>query len=145
MPQTDQCIWVECGGSKNVTCEMVSLEYASFISKNYFNQINDCLQWVAVSWFTDSCLPGKWNQYYFSTTKLDHFLSQGIISLFSLKGTYVLHHMCILAHKHMGRPICVYSYGTPIRVWNNILPHITEYFICMFYFFTGLWIYCCYK
>ena len=33
--------------------------------------------------------------------------------------------MRILAHTRMGRPICVYSevysYGTPIRVWDNIL------------------------
>ena len=31
----------------------------------------------------------------------------------------VLPHMCILAHTRMGRPIRVYSYGTPIHVWDN--------------------------
>ena len=54
--------------------------------------------------------------------------------------TIVLPHMCILAHMRMGRPICVYSYGMPIRVWDNILSHIAKYFIGMFCFFTGCWI-----
>ena len=53
---------------------------------------------------------------------------------------YVLPHMRILAHTRMGCPICVYSYGTPIRVCmgQHFVPY--EYFICVFYFFTGLWI-----
>ena len=38
---------------------------------------------------------------------------------------YVLPHMRILAHTRMGRPIRVYSYGTPIRIWDNILSHIS--------------------
>ena len=33
--------------------------------------------------------------------------------------SYVLPHMRILAHTRMGRPICVYSYGTPIRVYGT--------------------------
>ena len=37
----------------------------------------------------------------------------------------VLPHMRMLAHTRMGRPIRVYSYGTPIRVWDNILSHIS--------------------
>ena len=37
----------------------------------------------------------------------------------------VLPHMRILVHTRMGRPIQVYSYGTPIRVWDNILSHIS--------------------
>ena len=28
------------------------------------------------------------------------------------------------AHTHMGRPIRIYSYGTPIRIWDNKLSHI---------------------
>ena len=40
-------------------------------------------------------------------------------------GKSVLPHMRMLAHTRMGRPIRVYSYGTPIRVWDNILSHIS--------------------
>ena len=42
----------------------------------------------------------------------------------------VLPHMRILAHTCMGRPICIYSYGTPIRVWDNILSHMSILFVC---------------
>ena len=42
----------------------------------------------------------------------------------------VLLHMRILAHTRMGRPTCVYLYGTPIRVWDNILSHISILFAC---------------
>ena len=45
---------------------------------------------------------------------------------------YVLPHMRILAHTRMGRPICVYSYGTPIRVWDNILSHMSIYLHVLF-------------
>ena len=45
-------------------------------------------------------------------------------------GVAVLPHMRILAHTRMGRPICVYSYGTPIRVWDNILSHMSILFAC---------------
>ena len=44
----------------------------------------------------------------------------------------VLPHMRILAHTRMGRPICVYSYGTPIRVWDNILSHMSIYLHVLF-------------
>ena len=55
----------------------------------------------------------------------------------------VLPHMRILAHTRMGRPICVYSYGTPIRVWDNILSHMSILFVC----FISLQVfgYYCYK
>ena len=43
---------------------------------------------------------------------------------------YVLPHMRILSHTRMGRPICVYSYGTPIRVWDSILSHMSILFAC---------------
>ena len=59
---------------------------------------------------------------------------------------HVLPHMRISAHTHMGHPIRVYSYGTPIRVWDNILSHISMSYsqlasrlhilFCMLYFFT---------
>ena len=60
-------------------------------------------------------------------------------------GSYgiVLPHMRILAHTCMGRPICVYSYGAPIRVWDSILSHMSILFAC----FISLQVfgYCCYK
>ena len=55
----------------------------------------------------------------------------------------VLSHMRILAHTRMGHPICVYSYGTPIRVWDSILSHMSILFAC----FISLQVfgYCWYK
>ena len=47
----------------------------------------------------------------------------------------VLPHMSILSHTRMGHPIRVYSYGTPIRVWDDPLTHISIFYVC---FFTGL-------
>ena len=62
-----------------------------------------------------------------------------------LKGyyIYVLPHMRILAHTRMGLPVCVYSYWTPICIWDNILSHISILFAC----FISLQVfgYCCYK
>ena len=46
----------------------------------------------------------------------------------------VLSHMRILAHTCMGRPICVYSYGTPIRVGDNILSHMSIQFACFIFY-----------
>ena len=48
-----------------------------------------------------------------------------LVNLFTPAVITVLPHMRILAHTHMGCPICVYSYGTPIRIWDNILSHIS--------------------
>ena len=53
----------------------------------------------------------------------------------------VLPDMRILAHVRMGSPIRVYSYGTPIRIWDNSLSHIYYYFILMSLQVFG---YCCY-
>ena len=58
-------------------------------------------------------------------------------------GATVLPHMRMLAHTRMGRPICVYSYGMPICVWDNILSHMSISLAC----FISLQVfgYCCYK
>ena len=40
-----------------------------------------------------------------------------------ISNVIVLPHMRIPAHTRMGRPIRVYSYGTPIRVWDTALSH----------------------
>ena len=86
--------------------------------------------------------------WYFSLTRTGNkeFTIVGLIS--------VLAHMRILAHTRMGRPICVYSYGTshiatythngmPICVWDNILSHMSILFAC----FISLQVfgYCWYK
>ena len=34
--------------------------------------------------------------------------------------------MCILALTRMGCPICTYSYGMPICVWDSNLSHISN-------------------
>ena len=85
------------------------------------------------------CLSSKLPQQicsYITNVYLQHSAGYGQDSAGCIA---VLPHMRILAHTRMGRPICVYSYGTPIRVWDNILSHMSI-FICMFYFFIGLWI-----
>ena len=55
----------------------------------------------------------------------------------------VLPHMRILARTHMGCPICVYSYVTPIRVWDSILSHMGILFAC--FISSQVFGYCCYK
>ena len=36
--------------------------------------------------------------------------------------------VCVFAHTRMGYPICIYSYGMPIRVWDDIFTKALSYY-----------------
>ena len=52
--------------------------------------------------------------------------------------TAAAEHGVVLPHMRMGGPICVYSYGTPIRVWDNILSHTWSHMSILFACFISL-------
>ena len=56
------------------------------------------------------------------------------------RDVHVLPHMRILAHTHGTSHMRILIWDAHTRMGQHFVPYMHECFICMFYFFIGLWI-----